>query len=396
MNYKQTKLFSEFQCVGGSCVNNCCHDWSVLWSGDGVEKLKAASDCSEKLKRLVRSVFVQSDNGKYNIKLKENGDCPFQLEDGLCIIQKELGESYLSDDCTFFPRIGFAARNSVYCSCVLSCPAVFQKLLDEENAAVLLTLSEKPDIRGTVRQSADRSELAALRPELKYHKELLEFFYEIISDKRFSTEVNIVRGALAAEKLSETAATDGKIAGMIEDLREALEEDDVIRVVEEVHPEYEAKLRMFSVYTESLCGSALADLFKDGEGRADVSVFAFAEEKLAALVRPFGFGNIVLGLLLEMEVPFRFRSKSIYENYCEFAVVAAVVKMTALSAVINDKLSIETGNSKTPELYGIDRVSGLCSFVIRRVNQNIGAVRTLFELFSPGGITPRDIAMLIK
>ncbi len=398
MNYKQTKLFSEFQCIGDSCINNCCHHWVVKWHSEGVEKLRAASGCSDKLSELVQSVFVQAEDGSYTIRLEDNGICPFQLEGGLCIIQKELGESYLSDDCTSFPRNYFKARQSTYCSCVLSCPEVIRKMIEEENAAVLLTSSKMPDIRGRVRSAADSEEFLEKHPELKYHKELLEFFYEIISDKKFSAEVNIVRGALAAEKLTDVVADSGvkKIAGMIDDLREALEEDDVIRVIEDVQPEYDPKLRMFTDYTESLCGTVLADLFRDESGRADASRFAYAEERLSALLKPFWFGNIALGLLFEMVVPFRFRSKSIYENYCEFAVVCAVMKMSALAAVINDRLSIETDDGSRSEFHGIDRITGLCSCIVRRINQNMGAVKTLFGQFASSGITPRDIAMLIK
>ncbi len=400
MNYKQTKLFSEFQCVGDSCINNCCHDWLVTWSKEGVEKLQTASGCSDKLKALVQSAFEPSNDGKYTIKLEEGGKCPFQVDGGLCIIQKELGEEFLSDVCTVFPRRYFSAGQTVYCNCVLSCPAVLQKLIEVENAAVLLTAKNKPDIRCPISSAADASDCLRERPEYKYHKELLEFFYEIISDKRFSAEVNIVRGALAAEKLTETVKTGGgkKIAGMIDDLRTALDEENVIRVIESVQPELEAKLRMLTVYTESLFGTGLADLFKNMSGQADSSRFAYAEERLGTVLegKAFWFRNIALNLLLELAVPFRYSNKSIYGNYAEFAVVAAVLKMSVMAAVMRDRLSIETNDGTAFEFHGMDCVTGLCSVIIRQINQNKTAVDELLERFNSGMVTPRDIAMLIK
>lgn len=400
MNYKQTKLFSEFECVGDRCINNCCHGWLITWSSEGVDKLRSASGCSDKLKKLVQSVFEPTDDGRYTIKLEDDGNCPFQLNGGLCIIQKELGEKFLSDACTVFPRRYFSAGQSVYCNCVLSCPAVLQKLIEEDNAAVLLTSKNKPDIRSKVSSAAEHPEYIKERPEIKYHKELLEFFYEIISDKRFSAEVNIVRGALAAEKLTEAVGNGGgkKIAGMIGDLREALDEESVIQVIESVQPDLESKLRMLTVYTEGLFGTGLADLFKNATGQADASKFAYAEEKLCTIFKgkAFWFRNISLGLLLELAVPFRYSNKSIYGNYAEFAVVAAVLKMSVMAAVMSDKLSIETNDGRAFEFHGLDCVTGLCSVVIRQINQNKSAVDELLERFNSGMVTPRDIAMLIK
>ena len=92
MNYKQTKQFSEFQCVGAACINNCCHDWSIAWSKESVEKLRSAQGSSDTLKKLVQSVFLLRKDGKYGIILDGNGRCPFQHDNGLCIIQKELVE----------------------------------------------------------------------------------------------------------------------------------------------------------------------------------------------------------------------------------------------------------------------------------------------------------------
>ncbi len=394
MNYKQSKFFSEFQCIGSSCINNCCHHFVISWSAEGVERLRSAENCSDELRELARNSFVPADDGKFNIKLRDDGKCPFQLENGLCIIQKELEEEYLSGACRLFPRCYFTAGNTVYCSGVLSCHAIFRKLLEEDNAAALLTASEKPDIRGQLRAPANKSRYAPYHPELNYHKELFEFFYEIISDRRFSAEVNIVRGALAAEKLTECRGN--KIVRTINELREALCDPDVIQVVESVEPEYEQKLRMLTDYTEITFDSMLADLFRDGSGQADPSRFAYASEKVNALLKPFRFRNIALGLLFEMEVPFRFRSKTIYENYAEYAVVCAVVKMCVMAAALDEELPIEMSDGRQFDYQGIDRITAICSFVLRKINQGVGTIKELSERFKTSSLTPRDIGMLIK
>lgn len=399
MYYKQTKLFSEFKCVGGSCINNCCHGWIITWSEDGVYKLRSASGCSNKLRELAQNAFVKRDDGKYIIQLGDDGVCPFQLKGGLCIIQKELGEEFLSDDCSAFPRRYFSAGQSVYCSCGLSCPAVIQGLIDEENAAVILTSQVKPNIRGEVRAAVNSPEYIKAHSELKYHKELLEFFYELISDKRFSAEVNIVRGALAAEKLTEAVGQGGgrKIAGAVSELREALEDRSVIDVIEGVQPEYDARLRMLTVYTESLFGTGLADLFKNDLGQADAAKFEYSKKRLDALLdgKTFWLKNIALDLLFEFAVLFRYPQKSIYENYTEYAVVAAVLKMTFMAAVMRDKMSIKADDDRKFEFHGSDCIAGLCSVVARDIIQSKGAVEKLFHRLNSDGLTPRDIAMLM-
>lgn len=400
MNYKQTKSFLEFQCVGGSCISTCCRDWKVEWKKENIDKLQSAPGCPDNISEAAVGAFVPDDESGtiYHICHGQNGFCPFLSGDGLCGIQKSIGEEYLSDICITFPRRYFAAKQNIYCSCSLSCPVVFQGLIDEENAAVLLTCSEKPHIRGEVHSAADNPALVKLHPELKYHKELLEFFYEIIADKRYSAEVNIVRGALAAENLSETVKQRGagKLAGAIAELREALAESDVIKVIDDVRPEYSAKLRLLAAYTQKAFGTGLTALF--GGEAADAEKFARAEERLNDVFRdkPFWFGNIALNLLLEHLVPFRYPNKTIYENYSEYAAVAAVIRLCAMAAVMRDSLSIDDGRGGKLEFRGNDRIAGLCSMVSRQINQNIGEEESPFRQLSAGGITPRDIAMLIK
>ena len=112
--------------------------------------------------------------------------------------------------------------------------------------------------------------------------------------------------------------------------------------------------------------------------------------------KTFWFRNIVLNLLLEFAVPFRYIKKSIYNNYAEFAVVTAVLKMCIMAAVMSDRLSLEMRNGRVFEFHGMDCVTGLCSIVIRRISQNGNAVEALLEKFNSGMVTPRDIGMLIK
>ncbi|MCR4907339.1 MAG: flagellin lysine-N-methylase [Lachnospiraceae bacterium] len=97
---KQTvSFYSEFQCLMGDCRESCCQGWEIL--------------LDEKILRYYRSV-----PGFQGLRLKLStflmrepafaaggGKCAFHDCDGLCGLQKKLGEEALPEICRVYPRM---------------------------------------------------------------------------------------------------------------------------------------------------------------------------------------------------------------------------------------------------------------------------------------------------
>ena len=119
----QPRYFKSFQCLGGECVQNCCCNWwQITWTPDEYEKLINA-DMSEELRSRITGSFEKTEDiltpGKsiYNL-LEVNKHCPIQDSEGLCMIQRELGEEYLSRTCRFYPRVTTESDKYYYRMCI--------------------------------------------------------------------------------------------------------------------------------------------------------------------------------------------------------------------------------------------------------------------------------------
>lgn len=101
--------FKEFKCIGGKCEDNCCGGWKINIDKNTFNQYKNIKDKNMN-KFIVKNISMNDNckNPKVNyghIKLNSDNKCPFLGKDGHCIIQCNLGEEYLSNVCTTFPRI---------------------------------------------------------------------------------------------------------------------------------------------------------------------------------------------------------------------------------------------------------------------------------------------------
>lgn len=99
----------EFKCIGGSCEDTCCEGWDIYIDKKTFEKYENIED--KKMNGDVnKNIFIREkcNNIKINyaqIKLKSDKKCPFLGKDKYCSLQSKLGEEYLSNVCTNFPRV---------------------------------------------------------------------------------------------------------------------------------------------------------------------------------------------------------------------------------------------------------------------------------------------------
>lgn len=134
MKVLKLKYYDEFHCIGPECPESCCMHWSITLSKREYLNYKK-TDCSENLKSIINSAFSRikksSNETMYaKMKLKEDGDCPFHGEDGLCMLQKELGEKSLSYVCSVYPRLISKVGNEAFiCACDITCPHVVELLM---------------------------------------------------------------------------------------------------------------------------------------------------------------------------------------------------------------------------------------------------------------------------
>lgn len=136
LSYKTFNYFSEFSCLGGECEDTCCKDWEIRFDQPHYELLKETVSKSggEQAEKFCRYIKVNdgetaSEHNFAQLKLKEDGSCPFLLADGWCELHQKFGENPLSNICAFFPRVLSRHGDVIELSGALSCPEMVRKCL---------------------------------------------------------------------------------------------------------------------------------------------------------------------------------------------------------------------------------------------------------------------------
>lgn len=414
MYYRQPRYFGDFKCIGGTCTNSCCLGWRIDWTREEIDKVLNAPECSDELKALVDRSFVKlEDSDIHIVTLGAGGRCPFLTEDNFCKIQRELGAEYLSNTCSIYPRHHMIAGETVYRYCNMSCPEIMRKLLNDEKSMDLVNVPIKQavNIKGAV---MNNEKSLTEHPELKYRGELLEFFYEIIADKKHDIETSIILGALAAQTLSKVVASkdyDG-IPEAIKQIKPQLHNGAQLKTIENIKPNYNVKLGAAGEMIKTLFAVNIMSAVTDREGKPNIDLYLLGEKRLAETFagRQFYLRNIALNLLLEFTLPFKFEDKTIFENYSIFAAAFALFKLNVIAtaeltdraerAAKNPNVTIVGGNLNATigAKYDTEKyVSKSAALISRNLCHNLENGRRLLEDMQQRKlVTPAYLALLIK
>ncbi len=130
-------FIDEFICDGKYCDSSCCGNWGIEIDKYALAKYRGIND--KKLReKIKKNMFYNHDQKKHYFLLNKKGKCSFLDSDGLCCIQKNVGEEYLTDVCAIYPRKYVLFDDYVIKSLSLSCPVAARMLLKENNTLLLV------------------------------------------------------------------------------------------------------------------------------------------------------------------------------------------------------------------------------------------------------------------
>lgn len=113
--------YNSFRCIADKCRHSCCVGWEISVDEGTMEKYLALGR---------EDILMHIDDGE--IKLCDNGRCPFLLDSGLCRIISELGDGYTSLICQRHPRFFHRVGNRLECGIGLSCEEACRIVLSSD------------------------------------------------------------------------------------------------------------------------------------------------------------------------------------------------------------------------------------------------------------------------
>ncbi len=128
----QLDYVRKFKCDGTLCGSQCCQGWHISIDRSTYKSYKRIKEITWR-KKICDNIRINKKTGDREIMLTQTEKCPFLGEDLLCVIQKNLGEEYLSKVCTTYPRQIYKFQKFLECSLTMSCPVAMKLALNNES-----------------------------------------------------------------------------------------------------------------------------------------------------------------------------------------------------------------------------------------------------------------------
>jgi len=133
MKYIVPEYYKNFKCKSGECRHSCCEGWPIRISTKEYYHLlgiKCSDELRVRLDFALKICLTPSNESNKQISTDWRGICKLHLEDGLCALQAELGESSLPEVCQLYPRSTKYLAEIYNCSCSNSCEGIVELLLN--------------------------------------------------------------------------------------------------------------------------------------------------------------------------------------------------------------------------------------------------------------------------
>ena len=139
------ECYKDFHCIDVECTDSCCAGWQVDVDEQAYEEYK---NVPGEFGEYIRSVMIEEgDCGgeKAQFRLRQDGRCPFLMDNGLCDMYAHLGEDSLCHTCTNFPRYMEDYGTMREMGIGFSCPEASRLMLSTEQKMEYVEMTLEPN-----------------------------------------------------------------------------------------------------------------------------------------------------------------------------------------------------------------------------------------------------------
>lgn len=324
------EYYNEFKCIGGSCEDSCCIGWDIDIDKVTFRKYYKVQDLETKRmfqKNVHNNEESFSDDVDYGkVKLKDDKRCPFLDCNNYCVIHSKLGEDYLSNVCTCFPRITNLVDGCYERSLDVACPEAARILLLNEEG-IKFKESEEEIGKHILSNQVDTKSKELSNSLAKYFKEIRKVCIKIIQNRKLElTERLFVLGEFINNLEDESESNFNNIEKFINNydinrtqgfyeknsLYFMLQIDFFKKMVSLLNIDKEVDSDLFKEYTKQIIDSFNLNR-EDADNRTYIEVFEeYNKEFLDKYT--YIFENYLVNFIYNNMFPFNER-ESIFDGY---------------------------------------------------------------------------------
>ncbi|MEK4353559.1 flagellin lysine-N-methylase [Paenibacillus sp. FSL R5-0475] len=183
------EYLEKFSCIGSDCEDTCCVGWRVDIDQKTYKKYKNVSDREMKPllnKHIKRRRSNASEINYAKIVMDSNSACPLLNEDKLCSIHKTLGEDYLSNVCSTYPRTTNQVNETLEKSATLSCPEVARLVLLNPIGIQFNEIEESINVRNFMNKQINTNREMSSKKIDGYFWDLRIFTIQVLQNRSYS------------------------------------------------------------------------------------------------------------------------------------------------------------------------------------------------------------------
>ncbi|CUN89810.1 MULTISPECIES: flagellin lysine-N-methylase [Clostridium] len=324
------EYYNEFKCIGGSCEDSCCIGWDIDIDKVTFRKYYKVQDLEMKRmfqKNVHNNEESFSDDVDYGkVKLKDDKRCPFLDCNNYCVIHSKLGEDYLSNVCTCFPRITNLVDGCYERSLDVACPEAARILLLNEEG-IKFKESEEEIGKHILSNQVDTKSKELSNSLAKYFKEIRKVCIKIIQNRKLElTERLFVLGEFINNLEDESESNFNNIEKFINNydinrtqgfyeknsLYFMLQIDFFKKMVSLLNIDKEVDSDLFKEYTKQIIDSFNLNR-EDADNRTYIEVFEeYNKEFLDKYT--YIFENYLVNFIYNNMFPFN-EKESIFDGY---------------------------------------------------------------------------------
>ena len=352
----QPSFYKDFECIGGKCINSCCHyKWSIDFTKEEFKNVKRKIH-TEEFRKIFDDAFVyHKETGNFLIKFDEDNNCKFLDEDGLCNMYKEVGHENMNLVCKIFPRHGLHYMKEYEYYLSPACEEVVRILTEEKNG-IKLEYVER-ELTGAEKQTAEffTAATADVRPILYYYNDFKKLLFGVLQNRDYDFGERMVVLGIALKKIDEMEKNGQAddlpqyIESFITDFNNEKNKDIYNKLFEKVNRNGQKRaIQVLSYFfniddkklqekviekidykatidfREENAGEKIFKPEKDMEFHTKKYAEAMAEFKEFLKGKEYWIENVMLEGFLYSRMPFFMIKKDIWSNYMAMAMIYSI------------------------------------------------------------------------
>lgn len=233
----QPQYMKDFCCSGTKCEDSCCIGWRIDIDKETFIKYKKVQN--RELKPIINKMVTRKRSKKNNegygrIKLCNNGRCPFLNENNLCNIYINIGEGYLSNACTYYPRIVSSVDGKIERSATMSCPEVAKLALLNPDGIIFEQVEDYGNI--TINNLINAESYKNTNKLERYFWDIRIFSLTLLQDRNYRLEERLIILGIVYKKIENLYKNNKmkEIPIMLENMNHAIQDgilkDDINRI----------------------------------------------------------------------------------------------------------------------------------------------------------------------